>query len=470
MCSTCVRLGKECRKESKVEFRPVVMGQSTTLVNTNEHTSKRLASITSIESKSLPKSLSNNITNGITPKQSSAIQFYSSQWANQVDMLPLALQNLGQGALMDDLTTALSSCHLSRLTSQHKIHTTSSNELVYRPDMNHESVSYSFYNSALRRVAAWSPEKVRENQTALVLFCYLEASMGSFRGYGVHSNVVRNLLKSAELEEAWFEIEMQIWMRRVYFGTLDFHRSSGSFSSWKTQGKVHVMKILCESVRLNYAYLVAVFQGEDTDTYDAALREQAQELDGMARRFCFPAGKKAIRFPSHAEAMESAYYATARAMQATAPLTNLGPDKMQQAYEEAERWAMMLIRIVEGMSWKECARQNVFTVGVTSLLLSVVLRSHSRWIGRWIQSWLQDTLADNRTFEEGSFPVYQVLETVKMVSQERDKGKDVLGIFQTVDDGGGAGKMGSYQSQKITCLMIYARCRETGQLCIYLCN
>lgn len=392
-----------------------------------------------------------------------AIKFYRNNWDAQLSILPAALQKIKSDALMDDVTTALSSCHLSRTLPQHKSYTASTRGESFRPDANHESVSYEFYNGALRKVAALDPDSVKRHQAALVLFCYLEASMGSFGGYRVHSNVLRDILNDEGLAAAWMEIEMQVWMRRVYFGTLEFHRTSGPFGGWKGHGRPGLLMNLWESVRLNYAAVIDIWEGRDLNHHVKLLNEQENKLDElMGERFILPDSTGAVRFNSHSEAMECAYYVAARIMQSS-QVFQAAVGSWDKAYEEAEIWIARLIRIAEGISWQDCVHRNNFTVGFSSLLLTAILRCHSLNLSHRLQDWLENKLSGD-TFEEGSFPVFQVLKVMQLIHNEKENGRDVMALFQTVDDGGGTGKLGSYNSQRLSSLMVYARGRSTGEL------
>lgn len=382
-------------------------------------------------------------------------------------MLPAALQKIKSDTLMDDVTTALSSCHLSRTLPQHKTYTAPTRGESFRPDANHESVSYEFYNGALRKVAALDPDNVERHQAALVLFCYLEASMGSFSGYRVHSKVLRNILNDEGLAAAWMEIEMQVWMRRVYFGTLEFHRTSGPFGGWKGHGRPGLLMNLWESVRLNYAAVIDLWEGRDISGHVKLLKEQENKLDElMDKCFIRPDGAGFVRFDTHNEAMECAYYVTARVMQSSQVFQD-AVGSWGEAYEEVEFWISGLVRISKGISWQDCVRRNSFTVGFSSLILTAILRCHNLDISRQLQDWLESKLSGD-AFEEGSFPVFQVLRVMKFIHSEKEKGRDVVALFQTVDDGGGTGKLGSYNSQRLSSLLVYARERSTGGLYSYV--
>ncbi|KAK7415542.1 hypothetical protein QQX98_005788 [Neonectria punicea] len=167
--------------------------------------------------------------------------------------------------------------------------------------------------------------------------------------------------------------------------------------------------------------------------------------------------------------MNFAYYVAARVMQCIGPLHSLeraSTVEIDQMYEETETWVLLLLRVTAGISWKECIRLNVYTIGLAGLLLACALRSRSLATGLWIQSWLEERLNGDE-FEEGNFPVFQILDALRLINRERRNGRDVFSLFQTVNDGGGSGKFGSYHSQIISSLLVYGRCRTTGEMYSY---
>ena len=348
-------------------------------------------------------------------------------------------------------------------------------------------------------------------------------SGGTRRLIQVYSDwVVR---RGVGLLAAWVEVEMQNWWRRVYFSTPDFHRDHGSLSlpyplesvlSTGVHPRAAVLLILCESHRLSNAAIISawdIWGGEDFSSadntsllgttrarnyggglsvgdYAALLSVQAAKLDSWLRLLpasdlprewqvaegnLLPDGNDLdilpLRFNSHASAMNFAYYLTARVMQCTDPLESLGfPPRTDPDFdhgEEVEAWISLVLRVAAGIDWRDCPRLNVFTVGLASLLLSCALRSRRPATGIWIQTWLEQRLLVGNDFEEGNFPVFQVLETVRLVNRERAGGMDVFALFQTVDEGGGGGKLGSYHSQSLVSLCVYGRRRATGGLCVY---
>jgi hypothetical protein len=176
-----------------------------------------------------------------------------------------------------------------------------------------------------------------------------------------------------------------------------------------------------------------------------------------------------LHFKSHASAMNFAYYITARVLQCLEPLESLHKGCLinnDEGCQETERWIQVLLRIAAGIDWEQCVRLNTYKVGFASLLLACALRTRRLETGLWMQNWLDGHLKGFH-FEEGNFPVFQILGTLRLINHERMSGRDVLALFQTMDDQGGSGKLGSYHSQRLSSLWIYGRCRRTGVKCSY---
>lgn len=471
------------------------------------------------------------------------VTFYKDVWSKKcLPVLHSVFHQLetrqGPSLLITDMIVALSACRLSRTLPQRKLFNNSSIPgLCFRPDAGHESLSHEYYGAVMRKMAWWSHQDFNANPTlglaVLILFCYLESSMGNFQEFRLHSEGTKNLIQSyldwvicdgAELLAAWVEIEMQNWWRRAYFSTPDFYRKHGTLSLHPRLGAVlettnhqraAVLLILCESHRLNNAAIVSSWDDcKDNDPstktdgaslpatarttdlenrlslnkYEALLKVQSEKLDKWYAHlpasdlpeFWQSEGNHValspteldvppLLFKSQFSAMNFAYYVTARVMQCTGPLESLqSPFHMNigDAYEESEVWISILLRIAAGIGWEQCVQLNVYTIGFAGLLLACALRSHSLATGLWMQDWLEDRLEGNG-FEEGNFPVFQILEILRLVNCERRHGRDVISLFQTVDDGGGSGKLSSYHSQILTSLWVYGRCRTTGRMYSY---
>ncbi|KAK1238227.1 hypothetical protein MKX08_002806 [Trichoderma sp. CBMAI-0020] len=320
----------------------------------------------------------------------------------------------------------LAASRMSRKLPQRRLFTTSdSPEFCFRPDSSHEAFSSELYGSALRRMSCWRSENFDSNPmlafATLVLFCYVESSMGYFKGFYIHSHGIEDLLrKSADrifprgagLLAAWVEVKMQNWWRRAYFGVPEF------FQDFPTP-------LLCP------------------------------ELQFVSNTGSGP--------------MNIAYYVVARIMHCAGPLqtfANASVHNIDDEYEEIEAWIFVLLRIAAGISWEDCVCLNAYTIGFAGLLLTCALSSRSLEIGLWIQAWLESRLGRDG-IEEGNFPVFQILDAVRFINRERRNGLDVVALFQTVDDGGGKGKFGSYSSQLISSMLVYGRRRSTGELASY---
>jgi hypothetical protein len=440
----------------------------------------------------------------------------------------------GQSPLTTASMVTLAASRISRKLPQRRLFT-SSNSLgcFFRPDYGHEAFSSELYGSALRRMSCWSSERFDSNPmqafAVLVLFCYVESSMGYFKGFYIHSQGIENLLKKsanrifpqgAGLLAAWVEIKMQNWWRRAYFGVPDlFQGYSRSLlrpelqpiANTRGHHTATILWILCESQRLNTAALIACWarHGMSRQTREntvstfvhrtnstleqpsissgivAMMKIYSEKLEewrtsvslveieansrGLKRFNLKSPEDDPIYFSSHKLAMNTAYYVVARVMHCAEPLQTFANTSMQnidERYEEIEAWIFMLLRIAAGISWEDCVCLNAYTIGFTGLLLACALSSRRLETGLWIQNWLEKRL-DQDGIEEGNFPVFQILDAMRLINRERENGLDVVALFQTVDDGGGKGKFGSYSSQLISSMLVYGRCRRTGKLASY---
>lgn len=377
----------------------------------------------------------------------------------------------------------------------------------------------------MRKMARWSEQDFGAHPilglTVLTLFCLIESSMGSFQTFGLHYDgaikLIENYAARALAQDAracallgpLVESRMQMWWRRVYFGTPDFHRDRPKVSldpafrslAGFTSRRTSILLLLCESHRINNAAIIAHWDchcdaesdslaGAKSagnvqpriDQFEQIIEREKNRLDSWCQIYPFSSGMENVQAPfhttpaaydvaplkmaSHNEAMDFAYCIASRVLQSPGPLDSLtfhSPEEMRGAYAEVESWIHLLLRVVAGMDWKDCVRYNIYTVGITGVLLACLLRSYDPRIGLWCEAWLHRCL-DGSSFEEGSFPAFQAMSIIRLVNKERSQGRDVFGLFQTVEDGGGSGKFGSYQSQALSSLLLYSRCRITGRL------
>lgn len=459
-----------------------------------------------------------------------AITFYSKEWDWKI-LLPIAsslhvgdLVSLGSSPLFLDMMTAMSASHLSRNSPQRRLLIAPTvHAHNFQPNTAHESVSQEFYGSVMKKMARWSERDFGTNPilglAILTLFCLIESSMGSFRSFGLHyegaTKLIENFATAAlnqecqarALLEPLVEASMQMWWRRVYFSTPSFHRNRPSVTlgpeierlNLRQGRRATILMIMCESHRINNAAIIAHWDHYYVNAHHSSasskrdssreymmgfsskMKTEEQKLDYWAQAHPFSGGVedtdddtpppkvRPLRMQSHTDAMDFAYYIASRVLQSAGPLDSLHLDNVKDirsSYIDVESWIHLLLRIVAGLDWKDCVRYNTYTIGITGILLACLLRSHDPRIGQWCQQWLQGCL-DGSSFEEGSFPAFQTLNIMKLVNNERNQGRDVIGLYQTVEDGGGSGKLGSYQSQALSSVLLYGRCRLTGQLYSY---
>lgn len=473
------------------------------------------------------------------PRTSDVVGFYMSIWRlHCLPALNMTFKSMDtirdQSSLITDTMATLAASRMSRKLPQRRLFMSSDSPgFCFRPDSGHEAFSSELYGSALRRMSCWRSENFDSNPmlafATLVLFCYVESSMGYFKGFYIHSQGIEELLsKSADrifphcagLLAAWVEVKMQNWWRRAYFGVPDFFqdyctpllRPELQFISNNGSGRTAtILWILCESHRLNTTALIACWarQGKGRQMreisistlvnnadpseqpfisseivamvkmYSAKLHEWRAYVPSLAEIEANPnrpqpfdlksPEHEAIYFPSHQSAMNVAYYVVARVMHCAGPLQTFARASVHNIdyqYEEIEAWIFVLLRIAAGISWEDCVCLNAYTIGFAGLLLTCALSSRRLETGLWIQEWLERRLGRDG-IEEGNFPVFQILDAVRLINRERRNGLDVVALFQTVDDGGGKGKFGSYSSQLISSMLVYGRCRSTGELASY---
>jgi hypothetical protein len=173
-----------------------------------------------------------------------------------------------------------------------------------------------------------------------------------------------------------------------------------------------------------------------------------------------------LMFTSHYFAMNYAYYVCSRIMQCTALLQELRCTRVQSndpGKKEISFWITLLVRIVAGLNKQDCFRGNVYSIGVCSLLTTSLLRCQTPTIGRWVEEWLHE-FSTSPILEEGSFPVYQALKTIRLINEEKAAGNDIYAIALPEDDGGGTGKFTSYNSQHFDKVVIIGRRGISGRL------
>ncbi|KGQ12098.1 hypothetical protein BBAD15_g2149 [Beauveria bassiana D1-5] len=549
MCGRCERLGGDCKHETAFKFYQVYKHEVAEKRTVNHPTVRQvtgsethpLASSTTSEQLPLvgqagqietwPRAPEIPQSVILRAKPAEAVMFYSTEWDWQC-LASLAsvvrkgdMLSIRSSPLFVDIMAAVSASHLSRTSPQRRLLMgPGMREQNFRPNPGHESISQAIYGSVMKKMARWSVQDFGAHPilglAVITVFCLIESSMGSFQAFGLHYDGAISLIKdlaargiaqrgqACTLLATLVEIRMQMWWRRVYFGTRDFHRNRPKVSldpvfshvSGFESRRASILSILCESHRINNAAIIAHWDlhchagsgsllGDDTtgnlqqmiEPFAQKIRYEKDRLDAWDRLFSL-SGRvedtdmlhataatlkvRPLHMPSHTEAMDYAYFIVSRVLQCSGPLYSLytqRSEEMRKRYTEVEYYIHLLLRVVAGMDWQDCVRYNMYTIGITSLLLACLLRSHDPRIGLWCENWLQGCL-DGNSFEEGNFPLFQTSRIIRLLNGQRSQERDIFGLFQTVEDGGGSGKFGSYQSQALSSLLVYSRCRTTGQL------
>ncbi|KAK9775832.1 putative Zn(2)-C6 fungal-type domain-containing protein [Seiridium cardinale] len=118
--------------------------------------------------------------------------------------------------------------------------------------------------------------------------------------------------------------------------------------------------------------------------------------------------------------MNFAYYVTARVMQCTEFLDCLETSQSRMRISDAcnsEPWIMVFLGVTAGIDWGHCKSLNAYTVDLSGLLLACDLHSSNLAIGLWAQAWAKQRYREG-CLEEGSFPVFQILQILQIINLE----------------------------------------------------
>ncbi|KAK1148580.1 hypothetical protein N8T08_009587 [Aspergillus melleus] len=352
--------------------------------------------------------------------------------------------------------------------------------------------SQRYYGSAVQQIA----RSINRNSLSspshilavLVLFCYFESAMGNFIGFGCHAQGVYTFIQThfaaiasdqlgRELTAAWILAKNHNWWLRMHFSSVSLQLRQPSLALPPdishillaiNARRAVVTSILCESYRLNNVALLQLWPcghrhpDLTVDQCIASLEIESKKLDEWhsALPQCelpiesFPGFDALDResgnfhpllFTSHTLAMNYAYYACSRILQCTTLFHNLRQPQNPSATAaetetETNYWIRIILRIVAGLDKQTCFRENVYSIGISSLLAACLLRCHDSIIGTWIETWLSDWRSNNSALEEGSFPIAQVWELTRLINEEKAAGDDIYAIALPEDDGGGRGK------------------------------
>ncbi|PYI24351.1 hypothetical protein BO99DRAFT_349886, partial [Aspergillus violaceofuscus CBS 115571] len=443
--------------------------------------------------------------------------FYLTYWESScIDALGCLFH--GINSILDEDNTlkqsllALAACNISRRSPEGH---TNQGRLIVLPNRTHLLSSQRYYSSAVGETARTLQAKASSSPLTtlaiLVLFCLMETAMGNFRGFGWHCQGIAKIIDlqlphlsqdalGKELIAAWLASRLHMWWRRMYFTTfaLQLSQRSLSVSPQLTQvlrtidaQKTLLVSILCESHRVSAIATLQVLSGTHaaslaTCTVDecvSLLEAEGRKLDEWHSRLDRsqlpldvlpqpPQGRFSeiahpLLFHSYEAAINYAYYSAARIMQCTEILhSRADSDEDQEVrpgndHAVSTSWMIVLLRTVAGLDILECASRNTYSIGIASLLLASVLRCDDLRCGLQVQNWLQKCV-DLAILEEGSFPIAQTLDAVRIVNSERAAGRDVYAIGLSEDDGGGSGKYSSYNSQRFRDFVILGRMRRGG--------
>ena len=408
---------------------------------------------------------------------------------------------------------ALSACNMSRsLPEGTEGRTeTSPSQVIYRPRRDLLLSSQHYYGTAIKQIARTisqgTSSSISHILAAMVLFCYFESAMGNFASFACHTQGADTFINThlreissnpigCELIAAWVLAKYHTWWLRMNFSSFSFQLNQGSLClspdisnmlrSINAQ-RVIVTSILCESYRLNNIALLQLgpygtqTSGVTVEECIASLRIESRRLDEWHAELpqsefpieSFPGlidhdegDIRPLMFKSHYFAMNYAYYACSRIMQCTALLQELRSTRGQSnepENKEVNYWMALLVRIVSGLNKQDCFKGNVYSIGISSLLAACLLRCQNLTIGRWIEKWLHEWSISS-ILEEGSFPIFQALEAIRLINEDKAAGNDIYALALPDDDGGGTGKYMSYNSQHFDNMVTLGRRGTSGRL------
>ncbi|KAH8433495.1 Zn(II)2Cys6 transcription factor domain-containing protein [Aspergillus melleus] len=509
-CGTCARLGKVCRDRDR-EFRfRVTTGRAEA---TDRSSTSQAFELTGSDGSAfadldLIRSL----------QHTERDIFYSTYWEGQClpalhPIFHSTSRHITNNVMLRDAILALSSCNLSRLHAEQRTQSTTSMGL-FSPSLIHQTRSQLYYSSAIRRFASLNQLEYQANPTlsltVLVLFAYIESSMGNFHGFSCHVqglsklfiNIHDAVLSSTftPLLSAWMQVRFVVWWARAYFSSIEVHQQLPSITLPPSlnapctslhERRVTILSIMCEAHRISFQAALKHWSSDatcpdpnptETPNPQVLLAEQSHRLDEWLSHLPpseqpipptqstpSPAHQtnEPIIFPSHDAALNFAYSLVARIMTspsflATLPSTN--PKDLGHECSASTPFLTLLLRILSGINLHTSLVQNTYTIGFSSLLLASLLRCQDPSLSLEIQSWLQK-LNDVHPTEEGAFPVYQALRVARAVHRQRtEHGFDVFAISLPVDDGGGWPKFSAYNSQRIEGLVLHGKWRGSGRL------
>lgn len=507
-CGTCIRLGRKC-ESVRPNFKFCVVSEpgpknasasaSPESLTDAEQEGNELISVT--HQKPSPGNI--DIIKSLQHTERDI--FYWTYWEDKClpalhPMFRSALIMGQKSPIITDAILALSSCNISRLYAE-KRGLTSWHMGSLSPNLVHQTRSQLYYSSAISKFMSLTQSDYQVNPTmiftVLVLFAYMESSMGNFQGFNCHVEGLMNFLGELHgalgesmlrsLLTAWMQIRFVVWWARLYFSELEVNRTLPSVSIPKAvenscetieERRVVVLSIMCESHRVNNQALLQYWSQNQQESIECKgfclqLAQQAEKLEEWLSHLPqneMPSDLSLdsdlpIVFQSHYAALNFAYYVLARIVQCKEPLQHLekGSKAQKSDFRPVDYWAHIMFRIALGVDMKMSTFHNSYTIGFSSLMLASVLRCQDISLGTKIEHWLRD-LHSLQPTEEGAFPTYQTLGVARAVNLQRRMGFEVYAVSQVQDDAGGFPKFTVYNSQSINTLLLHGRNKVTGEL------
>ncbi|KAK9489147.1 hypothetical protein V1508DRAFT_89636 [Lipomyces doorenjongii] len=392
----------------------------------------------------------------------------------------------------------LSSCNFGRMQTERLAPTSIACSYTFRPNITHQTRSMHYYSTAIKSFTRLSPQEYQNNVTTvlatIVLFAYIESSMGNFDGFNCHVQGLTTLLglelgnrtsdsPSKALLVAWRQCRFHVWWARTYFSSLQvqLHQRSvllpralqESFENLHER-RVAVLSILCHSHQLNFKATLRHWECQNSTNAGPGTEGSNWLDEGEIEKYCTLLAEETKKLdnwfahlPSSERPLDISLSSDDR--QAHAPIEPVFFQSQDAAQyvghecDEARHWLQLLLGVVQGTNPRISIHRNNYTIGYSGLLLSALLRCQDLTLGMWIEQWLRD-LEEMQPTEEGSFPVYQTVSIVKAINRQRQLGGDVFGVSLSIDDGGGTPKGSSYSSQSISTLLIHGKWRISGDL------
>ncbi|RAL17385.1 uncharacterized protein BO97DRAFT_447765 [Aspergillus homomorphus CBS 101889] len=344
-CGTCARLGRFC-ESVKLDFKFRVVTPSVPETNRSppQHSRQRH------HQSALIPSLNLDLIHSL--QHTDRDIFYSTYWEDQClsALHPISRSILQQPELpaLKDAILALSSCSISRLHAEKTSPTPFLAMGAFSPSLTHQTRSQLYYSSAMRKFISPTPKcygsNIKVALTILVLFGYIEASIGNFV---TGDHLFRALLT------VWLQSQFLVWWARAYFSSPDI--------------QLHLPPIALPRAH---------------EENPSSLHERRAVT--LSIIYQNTSASSSMFFQPHEAALSFAYHIVTRIMQCTTFLNYLpsrDPQNIGIECMETESWIRLLLRIVQGIDMRSCILRNSYTIGFSGLLLAVSLRCQDLSLG-----------------------------------------------------------------------------------------